>query len=522
MSLLKSLWSGFQYQDHQVTGVRWMIEREALTPSGGILCDEMGLGKTIQLLGLMKETSSTTSLLLAPLCTLDQWQETAERCGFCVWRCHSSKSTWELPANFRPGAKHLYILNYERAISRPVLVNQRVWGRAVFDEAHRLSDPKSASYLFVQKEISANARWFLTATPIVNTLRDVISLFQLLGYKNLSATAVESLTKVIHDHVLCRRMEDLRDVMPGIPSAAKDHKHLLDFETDDEAEFYRGIQGIIQSRFRMLQHEEGGQAEMFRLIMRLRQISIHPQVYIGARKREWGTYGRDNWDEPSTKFVMLKNLIEAQCSEPHRWLVFCHFYDEMKLLQEYLVSECPVVRECSMYSGSLSAKEKAAAIKTSKEPLVGSQQEVLLVQLKCGGVGLNLQHCDRIIFMGPWWTAALMDQAVGRAVRIGQEKQVEVHRLILKEEDSMNIDTKMLEAAERKRDLGNRFLSIARGPDAGGDPVEEATVANLIGAGAGGGAGLIGAGAGPVVATTSVDEDGFEQLPSIADNENPC
>jgi SNF2 family DNA or RNA helicase len=333
---------------------------------------------------------------------------------------------------------------------------------------------------------------------------------------------VESLTKVIHDHVLCRRMEDLRDVMPGIPSAAKDHKHLLDFETDDEAEFYRGIQGIIQSRFRMLQHEEGGQAEMFRLIMRLRQISIHPQVYIGARKREWGTYGRDNWDEPSTKFVMLKNLIEAQCSEPHRWLVFCHFYDEMKLLQEYLVSECPVVRECSMYSGSLSAKEKAAAIKTSKEPLVGSQQEVLLVQLKCGGVGLNLQHCDRIIFMGPWWTAALMDQAVGRAVRIGQEKQVEVHRLILKEEDSMNIDTKMLEAAERKRALGNRFLSIARGPDAGGDPVEEATVANLIGAGAGGGAGLIGAGAGPVVATTSVDEDGFQQLPSIADNENPC
>lgn len=524
MSLLTSLWSGFQYQDHQVAGVRWMVEREALRPSGGILCDEMGLGKTIQLLGLMKETSITTTLLLAPLCTLDQWQETAERCGFCVWRCHSSKPVWELPSNFTPGAKHLYILNYERAISRPVLVNQRIWGRVVFDEAHRLGDPKSASYLFVQREISAKTRWFLTATPIVNTLRDVISLFQILGYKDLCATSVESLTKVIRDHVLCRRMEDLRDSISGIPKEAKDYKHMLDFETADEAEFYRGIQGIIQTRFRMLQHEEGGQAEMFRLIMRLRQISIHPQVYIGARKREWGTYGREDWEDPSTKFVMLKNLIEKQTAEPHRWLVFCHFYEEMKLLQEYLLSECPVVRECSLYSGSLSAKEKAAAIKTSKEPLVGSQQEVLLVQLKCGGVGLNLQHCDRIIFMGPWWTAALMDQAVGRAVRIGQEKQVEVHRLILKEEESMNIDAKMLEAAESKRNLGNRFLSIARGSDAGGDPVED-----LVGAGAGpaigAGAGpAIGAGTGPATATAtaSVDEDGFQRLPSIDDNENPC
>jgi SNF2 family DNA or RNA helicase len=470
MSSLKPLWNGFRYQDHQTTGVNWMVEREALSPSGGILCDEMGLGKTIQLLGVMKETKANATLLLAPLCTLDQWQDTAERCGFCVWRCHSSKQEWELPKNFRPGAKHLYVVNYERAVSRPLLVNQRIWPRVVFDEAHKMAQPQGSLHLFAKEQVSAKTRWFLTATPVVNSLRDAISLFQLLGHENVSASRLEHLEGLIKDHVLCRRMDDLRGIISGLPEAAVEHNHILDFETSEEEEFYRGIQGILQRRFRMLQHEEGGQQEMFRLIMRLRQISIHPQVYIGARKREWRTYGRQDWEDPSTKFVKLKALIEGQSASPHRWLVFCHFHEEMELLQEYLMTECPVVRECSLYSGAQSQKEKAAAIATSKEMLVGSQQEVLCVQLQSGGVGLNLQHCDRIVFMGPWWTAALMDQAIGRAVRIGQNEQVEVHHLILKEEASMNIDRRMLDAAERKRDLCSRFLQLARGPDAGSDP----------------------------------------------------
>ena len=176
MSSLQPLWQGFQYQNHQITGVRWLIEREALTPSGGILCDEMGLGKTIQMLGLVKETKANATLLIGPLCVLDQWQETAERCGFCVWRCHSSKDEWELPKNFRPGAKHLYVVNYERAIARPNLVNQRVWPRVVFDEAHRMADPKGTCHVFAKEEISAKSRWFLTATPVVNGLRDALSL----------------------------------------------------------------------------------------------------------------------------------------------------------------------------------------------------------------------------------------------------------------------------------------------------------------------------------------------------------
>lgn len=506
MSSLIPLWSGFQYQEHQVQGVQWMVEREGLSPSGGILCDEMGLGKTIQVLGLMKETKANATLLIGPLCTLDQWQDTAERCGFCVWRCHSSKSEWELPKNFRVGAKHLYVVNYERAIARTGLVDQRVWPRVVFDEAHRMADPKGSCYTLAKESIKAKSRWFLTATPVVNGLKDALSLFKLLGHENISASRVEDLQGVIKNHVLCRRMEDLRGIISSLPDAAKEYNHILDFETEEEEEFYRGIQGILQRRFRMLKHEEGGQAEMFRLIMRLRQISIHPQVYIGARKREWRTYNREDWEDASTKFVKLKALIESQATCPHRWLIFCHFHEEMRLLQDYLMMECPLVRECSLYSGAMSAKEKAEAIATSKEPLVGNQQEVLLVQLQSGGVGLNLQHCDRIVFMGPWWTAALMDQAIGRAVRIGQTEEVQVHRLILKEEASMNIDKRMLTAAERKRDLCQRFLGLARGPAIGADPHNEDDDSDDD----------------SYIPTSSTNNlDGFQTIPEIDDDENP-
>lgn len=467
-----------------------MIEKESLEPSGGLLCDEMGLGKTIQVLGLINQTKPNATLLVAPLCTLNQWQETAERSGFCVWRCHSSNSEWELPKNFRPGAKHLYVVNYERAIARESLVNQRVWPRVVFDEAHRMADPKGQCFTLAQKHIKAKSRWFLTATPIVNSLKDVLSLFHLLGIENIQASQPEHLHGVALERVLCRRMADLRNSVGGLPDEAREVNHILDFETSDEAEFYRGIQGILQRRFRMLKHEEGGQAEMFRLIMRLRQISIHPQVYIGARKREWRTYGRPDWDDPSTKFVKLKELIERQSSDSHRWLVFCHFHEEMELLQDYLMMECPLVRECSLYHGGMNQKDREEALETSKEMLIGNQQEVLLVQLQSGGVGLNLQHCDRIVFMGPWWTAALMDQAIGRAVRIGQKESVEVHRLILKEEASMNIDKKMLVAAERKRDLCQRFLSLTQMEDGASDPEDD-------------------------------ENASFQQLPVVADDENP-
>ncbi len=455
----QALWSGFEYHPHQIEGIRWMRHRESQTPSGGILCDEMGLGKTIQILGLMKECPRDMTLLVGPLSVLAQWAKTAKRFGFQVWESQPTKSEWVTPNDYDPEMPSLYLLNYERAIARSSLVMETEWSRVVFDEAHKLGNAKTKSFA-TAKKIQAESKWFLTATPITNAVENAQSLFRLLGMKKVPSTLM-GMKDMAFDCVLCRTMDDLRSVIPSLPPNAECIKYSLDFETNEEAEFYRGIQGIIQKQWKMLEEEAGGQGERFRLIMRLRQISIHPQVYISARKREWARYSRPDFTEPSTKFVKLRELIEKDAGGNHRWLVFCHFHDEMELLQEYLL-DCPLVRECGVFSGKLSPLEREEVIETSKEPLAGLQQEVLLCQLMAGGIGLNLQHFDRVVFMGPWWTASLMDQAIGRAVRIGQTEKVIVSHLVLKEEETMNIDLTMLDAAERKRGLCETFLQFAK------------------------------------------------------------
>jgi SNF2 family DNA or RNA helicase len=146
--------------------------------------------------------------------------------------------------------------------------------------------------------------------------------------------------------------------------------------------------------------------------------------------------------------------------------VFCQFHDEMEILQAYLESS-PAVFKVSQYHGGLNDMQKDEVIESTKEALPTEGEaihEILLLQLQSGGVGLNLQHFTKVIFMSPWWTSALMDQAVGRAVRIGQLETVEVTLLILKEEETMNIDEKMLDKADEKRGMLQQvFLHASRG-----------------------------------------------------------
>ena len=193
-----------------------------------------------------------------------------------------------------------------------------------------------------------------------------------------------------------------------------------------------------------------------KLFLRLRQISVHPQVYIEARRLTGGA-DRPNWESKSTKFEAIKKLI-AEGGTGHRWIVFCHFRSEMDLLQKELL-DLPQVGKVHIYNGSLSGAQRTATLEETKETSVLSQ--VLLIQLQSGGVGLNLQHFDRIVFSGPWWTSALMEQAIGRAVRIGQHSVVKVYHLSLVEEEALNIDRYMNAKADEKGTLCREILAQA-------------------------------------------------------------
>jgi len=136
----------------------------------------------------------------------------------------------------------------------------------------------------------------------------------------------------------------------------------------------------------------------------------------------------------------------------------------MKMLEQYF-STLDFVRNIATYSGDLDQGDKEAALNKVRAPFDGSKScDILLIQIKAGGVGLNLQEFDRIIFSSPWWTQAAIDQGIGRAVRIGQTKQVVVHNLVLKQEDNMvsrNIDSWMKRIACSKDYQNKMALSLA-------------------------------------------------------------
>lgn len=454
---LTGLWSGFAFMEHQRVGVRWLLEKEA-AGTGGLMCDDMGLGKTIQLAGLIKNRPVNSTLIVAPVAVLEQWKAVFKRSSMSVWIPRKGSYTWVQETE---GETKVYVIGYEAAQRNPLLLKGK-WDRVIYDEAHRLGSNNSSTELALMFKAKVKHIWLLTGTPIVNRVKDLTMLLSVAGIDAPKSLDLEILAPTIKQYVIARSMDQLRGQISDAPPRPEFETLHLDFTTDEEREFYTGMTGIICKRWTALDADSGGPTGLarLRLFMRLRQLSLHPQVYIAARKSALKQlYTRPDWTASSTKFDTLRELV---CDSPtsHKWIIFCHFRLEMDMLQEMFENENEIDL-VQQYNGELSAKEKADVIERSHLPLMAGKQEVLLIQLQSGGTGINLQHFDRIIFTGPWWTKALMEQAVGRAVRIGQKNVVKVYSLALKEEEALNIDKYMLDKAMEKGELCREVLSAA-------------------------------------------------------------
>ena len=467
MTTLQPLWDGFSYKPHQEYGVNWLLKRENADIKGGVLCDEMGLGKTIQMLGLINESPLNKTLLVAPLAVLDQWRLTAERCKIRCFTFDTKKMTWILKTKLFSSGKNLFLIGYECLGNNISLLSTSKYDRIICDEAHRLGvkniRAKLATSAVIEKlafnsirRMVAPSKWFLTATPVVNSEDDIYSLFGLLNKSLIN----EPIDELMGTYALARSMEQLRASIEDAPKEAIIKNHRLDFASEKEEQFYTQIQTNVEAQ---LMYNENALI-VLRLIMMLRQLSIHPQVYIEARKKKVkGVY--EDWLTASTKFLKIKQLLEEEKDKPHKWIIFCHFHTEMTLLQTYL-GECDFVRHIETYSGSLNMDEKANALNKVRDPFGPDEKkcDILLIQLKAGGVGLNLQEFDRIIFSSPWWTQAAIDQGIGRAIRIGQKNQVVVHNLTLKQEETTsvrNIDKWMKSKAQEKEAMNGAILEMA-------------------------------------------------------------
>jgi SNF2 family DNA or RNA helicase len=476
---IRPLWHNFSYFAHQLEGIQWMLEKEhqgTLVPNrdgtmkttvrGGLQCDDMGLGKTIQITSVMINHSLPQTLLIAPLAMIQTWVEVCERAYMAVYQVQDKKwiqtSSLDAPlprhfGSFRPA---IYITNYEKLYTQPSLFKTQ-WDRVVLDEAHKIrnGDGQVASYA---RKIVAPIRWAVTGTPLVNSFKDVVSLLAFLGVPYSPLWRWEPrYIPLLPQLVIHRSLNALRNVIQKAPPIPIIHDLVLPFDTQAEEDFYYGVQGTSQADARKFANDVLSSKDAFKLILRLRQISVHPQVYINAKRRETPSYRRSNWLMPSTKMETIRSILtNDDTSKVHKYIIFCQFNDEMTLLHDFLVYQNLVDQDhVLLYNGSMTQDQRTAVLQRSKET---TQTTVMLLQLQAGGVGLNLQEYDRIIFVSPWWTSSLMDQAIARAVRMGQTEVVQVYHLRLDAEDgdSISIDNLVHAKAEEKRRMLEKLFDM--------------------------------------------------------------
>ncbi len=482
---------------HQSTAIQWMKEREEDPVfCGGLLCDEMGLGKTLTTIGHMINSPVQYTLILAPLAVLHQWVKDFLSLGKSSPAIYEMKAGKWRPSGGEPKNGAVYITNYDKLLSNPNLFRES-YDRLICDEAHIVRNHNSKKYKNLHK-ITHKTTWLLTGTPIVNRTMDLSALLSLIN-KRLSPNRTlpeEKATEYMSLYALCRTTEQLRDtIVAALPHPPTIHHHRLPFRTEEEATFYRGIQGVLAAELqRIMDAVHMDMYEFLELLLRLRQISVHPQVYINAKRRKNKHYPRKDWIGDSTKTEAIVDILRKDTGE-HGYVIFCQFKEEIALLQERLSKE-ECVENILVYNGEMTAAQRADIIadsekymdtaigesvyRTLKKALphsrdlnldccgviqgfLGPRHTVILAQIHCAGTGLNLQHMDRVIFTTPWWTAALMDQAVGRVLRLGQTRRVVIHHLALEEEyeNSMNIDDYINERVEMKRTLCRSLLEAA-------------------------------------------------------------
>ena len=498
MTKIRPLWSDFSYFQHQLDGINWMLDKEingTLVSNrdgtmntrifGGFQCDDMGLGKTIQITAAIVNNAKPSTLLIAPLAMIDTWSSVLQRAGCAVYEFDKGATNpWKLmndptapiPRYFIKNRPAVYVSNYEKLYHNPTLF-RREWDRVVLDEAHKIrnGDGEVARYA---RKIKAPIRWAVTGTPLVNSLKDVVSLLAFIGVPHSPLWRWEPrYLRILPNIVIHRSLNELRNVIKDAPPIPEIYNEILSFSTKAEEEFYFGVQGASDSLMKKYSKDLLSSAEAFKLLLRLRQISVHPQVYINAKRREDIGYSRDDWDDECTKLHKIKEIIsEDDDSRIHKYIVFCQFNDEMALIRQYLLNECLVEDEnILLYNGSMTQKERTEVLAKSKET---TETTVMLLQLQAGGVGLNLQEYDRIIFVSPWWTSALMDQAVARAVRMGQKEIVKVYhlRLAAEHESAINIDVMINAKAEEKRKMLEKlFAMCSKGTDYKDDPSDESS-----------------------------------------------
>lgn len=436
----------YKLQSHQEVGLKWLLNKELNDEyKGGLLCDDPGLGKTIQTAALMLGNPVNKTLIVVPTSVFSQWKDilTILNGGEKIYlhtgpkRAQTILELYAMLDKFNI-ALTTYGLIIDSFSKDPTTILHAIkWDRIILDEGHYIRNPKTKIFKMACK-FRTTYRWILTGTPIQNKIKDIASLFNFIGIPQTKIQ--DNIDNLISRYVLRRTKEILFN------DEFTDYEiinHQCPFSTKKEQDLYEAIQRDAVKELLNTEDEHKLQLLIIELVLRLRQASIHPSIAIKSLKKkfpekDWGT--KFIFDDISTKIFQITEKIKESDGLS---LVFCHFQEEMVMIQDYL-SKSNIHSE--IYNGSLSIANREKIIsKFSSENtkvkyrmynnklhrVTSNKPTVLIIQIKAGGVGLNLQQFQNVFICSPDWNPSNEIQAIARSHRIGQNNTVKVHKFTL-------------------------------------------------------------------------------------------
>jgi non-specific serine/threonine protein kinase len=447
-----------QLRTYQAVGVRWLHLLSQLG-LGACLADDMGLGKTMQIIALLlvsrREAGRAVRpphLLVAPASLLGNW--TSELARFApdlraVVAHPSAMPAAQLAAPRAPdlAAVDLVITSYGTLARAPWLTATR-WGLAILDEAQAIKNPGTKQTRAV-KALDAHARIALTGTPVENRLGDLWSIFDFLNpgllgaakdftryTRQLDARGYGPLRELIRPYLL-RRLKTDRTVIADLPdkteltaycALSRKQAALYQQAVDDLAAKLRATGGIER------------RGAVLASLLRLKQICNHPSQWLGD----------GDWREPdSGKLQRVRELAEVIAAKQEKLLVFTQFRETCEPLAAFLAGVFG--RAGLVLHGNTAVKERSALVQRFQ---TDEAIPFFVLSLKAGGTGLNLTAASHVLHFDRWWNPAVEDQATDRAFRIGQRRNVLVHKLVCRGTVEEKIDALIA----GKRDLSRQLL----------------------------------------------------------------
>jgi non-specific serine/threonine protein kinase len=421
---------------YQEVGVRWLhlLSRLGL---GACLADDMGLGKTIQVLSLLlvrrrePDAARRPSLLVVPASLLANWAAEIERFAPSLTTiiAHASAIPAEELKSLTPDklkGVDLVITSYGSLLRIPWIENTS-WQYAVLDEAQAIKNP-GAKQTRAAKKLDAWARIALTGTPIENRLGDLWSIFDFInpgllgsareftGYtKRLADTPHNPygpLRDLVRPYVL-RRLKTDRSIISDLPEKTE-VKAFCQLSRKQTALYQQAVEDLAET----IENTAGIQRKgaVLAFLMRFKQICNHPSQWLGD-----GAWA----ERDSGKWARLRELCEVVAAKQEKALVFTQFREVTAPLAAFLGELFG--RPGLVLHGQTEVKKRRELVRRFQED---ESVPFFVLSLKAGGLGLNLTAASHVVHFDRWWNPAVENQATDRAFRIGQTKNVLVHKFV--------------------------------------------------------------------------------------------